>query len=144
MTNQELLSAEKYQSDKAINPCMSTQTQRQHFAVHMRAASPTKIPSMNTSVEELTGRSIKKDKVEEEIYFVNQGKKTPKSSESVSSKDVSSEEDNSSSSEKPVSFALVPKWDNDSDLSNFIMLRSKHMLTQRDEKNDTGSPEKGM
>ncbi|KAM8983784.1 protein shortage in chiasmata 1 ortholog isoform 3-T4 [Ara ararauna] len=142
MTNQELLSAGKHQSDKAINLCMSTQTQKQHFAVPMGAASPTKIPSLNTSVEELTGGSIKKDKVEEEIYFVTQEKKTPKSSESVSSKDVSSEEDNSSSSEKPASFSLVTKWDNDSDLSNFIMLRSKHLLTRREEKKDADSPEK--
>ncbi|XP_061224807.1 protein shortage in chiasmata 1 ortholog isoform X2 [Neopsephotus bourkii] len=142
MTSQELLSAEKHQSDKAINLCMSTQTQKQHFAVCMGAASPAKIPSMNTSVEELTGRSIKKNKVEEEIYIVNQEKKTPKSSESITSKDVSSEEDNSSSSEKPASFALVTKWDTDSDLSNFIMLRSKRMLTPREEKNDVDSPEK--
>ncbi|XP_033928987.1 protein shortage in chiasmata 1 ortholog [Melopsittacus undulatus] len=142
MTSQELLSAEKHQSDKTINLCMSTQTQKQHFAVHMGAASPAKIPSMNTSVEELTGRSIKRNKVEEEIYFVNQEKKTPKSSELVSRKDVPSEEDNSSSSEKPASFAAVTKWDDDSDLSNFIMLRSKRMLTQREEKNYVGSPEK--
>ncbi|XP_061311114.1 protein shortage in chiasmata 1 ortholog isoform X2 [Pezoporus flaviventris] len=142
VTSQELLSAEKHQSDKAINLCMSTQTQKQHFAVHMGAASPARIPSMNTSVEELPGRSIKKNKVEEEIYFVNQEKKTPKSSESVSSKDVSSKEGNSCSSEKPASFALVTKWDNDYDLSNFIMLRSKRMLTRREEKNYVGSPEK--
>ncbi|XP_032775584.1 protein shortage in chiasmata 1 ortholog isoform X2 [Strigops habroptila] len=142
MTNQELLSAEKHQSDKVINLCMSLQTQRQHFAMHMGAASPTKIPITNTSVEELTGGSIKKNKVEEEIYFLNQEKKTPKLSESVTSKDMSSEEDNLPSSEKPASFALVTKWDNDSDLSNFIMLRSKCALTQREEKNYVNSPEK--
>ncbi|KAM4638749.1 protein shortage in chiasmata 1 ortholog [Amazona ochrocephala] len=84
MTNQGLLSAGKHQSDKAINLCMSTQTQKQHFAV----------------------------------------------------------QDNLSRSEKPASFAVVTKWDNDSDLSNFIMLRSKRMLTRREEKNDADSPEK--
>ncbi|XP_010010543.1 PREDICTED: uncharacterized protein C9orf84 homolog, partial [Nestor notabilis] len=142
MTNQEVLSAENHQSDKVINLCMSPQTQRQHFAMHMGAVSPTKIPDTNTSVEELTGRSIKKSKIEEEIYFLNPEKKTPKSSESVSSEDVSSKEDSSSSSEKPASFALVRKWDNDSDLSNFIMLRSKCTLTQKEEKNYGDSPEK--
>ncbi|XP_009980615.1 PREDICTED: uncharacterized protein C9orf84 homolog, partial [Tauraco erythrolophus] len=143
VTNQELLSAERHQSDKVINLCMSPQTQRQCFAPHMGAASSTKIHSTNTSVEEITGGSMKKNKVEEAIYFFNQEYKTPKSSESVSCKDASSKQDNSSSSRKPASFPLATKWDNDdSDLSNFIMLRSKHTLTQREKKNDVNSTEK--
>ncbi|NXV94140.1 SHOC1 protein, partial [Calonectris borealis] len=138
----ELLSAERHQSDKVINLYTSPQTQRQYFALHMSAASSAKIHSINTS-EGLTGGSIKKNKVEEAIYFLNQEKKTPKSSESVNCKDVSSKQDNSSSSQKPESFALATKCDNDdSDLSNFIMLRSKHTLTQREEKNYVDSPEK--
>nr|XP_009490774.1 PREDICTED: uncharacterized protein C9orf84 homolog [Pelecanus crispus] len=143
MTNQDLLSAERDQSDKVINPCMSPQTQRQYFALHVNAASSAKIRSTNTSVEELTEGSIKKSKVEEAVYFLNQEKKLPKSSESVSCKDVSSKQDNSSSNQRPASFALDRKWNNDdSDLSNFIMLRSKDTLTQREEKDDVGSPEK--
>ncbi|NWW86472.1 SHOC1 protein, partial [Rhynochetos jubatus] len=134
------LESKRHQSDKVINLCVSPQTQRQYFALHMRAASSDKIHSTNTSVTELTGGSIKKNNVEEAIYFLNQEKKTPKSSESVSCKDVSSKQDNSSRSQKPASFAT--KWDDDSDLSNFIMLRSKHTLTQRGEKNDVDSPEK--
>ncbi|KAM6187508.1 protein shortage in chiasmata 1 ortholog [Sarcoramphus papa] len=143
VTNQELLSAERHQSDTVINLSMSPQTQRQYFALHMSAASSAKIHSTNTSAEELTGGSIKKNKVEEAIYFLNQEKKPPKLSECVSCKDVSSKQDNSSSNQKPASFALATKWDNDdSDLSNFIMLRSKHTVTQREEKNDVDSPEK--
>ncbi|KAM9262915.1 protein shortage in chiasmata 1 ortholog [Morus bassanus] len=143
MTNQELLSAERHQSDKVINLYMSPQTQRQYCALHMSAAPSAKIHSTNTSVEELTGGSIKKNKVEEEIYCLNQEKKTTKSSESVSYKDVSSKQNNSSSSQKSASFTRATKWDNDdSDLSNFIMLRSKHTLTQREEKNYVDSPEK--
>ncbi|XP_068280011.1 protein shortage in chiasmata 1 ortholog [Nyctibius grandis] len=143
VTNQEMLSAERHPSEKVINLYMSPQTQRQYFAPHMSAASSAKIHSINTSVEELTGGSIKKNKMEESIYFLNQEKKTPKSSESASCKDVSFKEDNSSSNQKPASFALATKWDNDdSDLSNFIMLRSKHILTQREEENDVDSPEK--
>ncbi|XP_054665903.1 protein shortage in chiasmata 1 ortholog [Grus americana] len=143
MTNQELLSAERHQPDKVINLYMSPQTQRQHFALHMSAASSDKINSSDTSVEELTGGSIKKNKVEEAIYFLNQENKTFKSSESVSCKDVSCKQDNSSNSQKPASFALATKWDNDdSDLNNFIMLRSKHTLTHREEKKCVDSPEK--
>lgn len=144
MTNQELLSAERHQSDKIINLYMSPQTQRPYFALHMSAASSAKIHSTNTCVEELSGGSTKKNKVEEAMYFLNQEKKTPKSSESVSCKGVSSKQDNSSNSQKPASSALATKWDDDSDLSNFIMLRSKHTLTQREEKNYVDSPEKGM
>lgn len=124
---------------------MSPQTQSQYFALHTSPASSAKIHNKNTSVEELTGGSIKKNKVEEAIYFLNQEEKTPKSSESISCKDVSSKQDNSSSGQKSASFALDTKWYNDdSDLSNFIMLRSKCTLIQREEKNYVGSPEKGM
>ncbi|XP_035746714.1 protein shortage in chiasmata 1 ortholog [Egretta garzetta] len=139
MTNQLLLSAERHRSDKAINLTMSPQSQ---FALNVSAISSAEIHSTNTSVEELTGGSIKKNKVGKAIYLLDQDNKTPKSSESVSCKDVSSKQDNSSSSEKPESFALATKWDDDSDLSNFIMLRSKHTLTQREEKNYVDSPAK--
>ncbi|XP_074669737.1 protein shortage in chiasmata 1 ortholog [Strix aluco] len=143
VTNQELLAAEKHQSNKVINLYMSPQIQKQYFALHVSAASSAKIHSTNTPVEELTEGSIKKNKVEEAIYFLNQGKKPPQSSESVSCKDVSSKGDDSSNSQKPASSALATNWDNDdSDLSNFIMLRSKYTLTQREENSGVDSPEK--
>ncbi|KAM6301641.1 protein shortage in chiasmata 1 ortholog [Podargus strigoides] len=138
VTNQELLSAESHQSEKVMSP----RTQRQYCAPHMSAASSTKIHSTNTSVEELTAGSIKMNEVEEAVYFLNQEEKAPRSSESVSCKDVSFKQDNSSSNQKPASFALATKWDDDSDLINFMMLRSKHTLTQREEKNSIDSPEK--
>ncbi|XP_010289046.1 PREDICTED: uncharacterized protein C9orf84 homolog, partial [Phaethon lepturus] len=143
VTNQELLSAERHQLDKVVNLNMSPHTQSQYFSPHESAASSTKVHSTNMSVKELSGESIKKSKVEETIYFLNQEKNTPKLSESVSCKDMSSKQDNSTSSQKPASFALATKWNNcDSDLSDFIMLRSKHTLTQREEKDDVVSPEK--
>ncbi|NXE11060.1 SHOC1 protein, partial [Lophotis ruficrista] len=133
----------KSQSEKVINPYLSPQSQRQYFAPPMSAASPAKIHNANTSMEELTGGRVKKNTKEEAIYFLSQEKKIPKSPASVSSKDVSSEQESSSSNQKPASFALATKWDNDdSDLSNFIMLRSKHTLTPREGKNDVDSPEK--
>ncbi|NWS73653.1 SHOC1 protein, partial [Crotophaga sulcirostris] len=134
----------KHQLEKVINLYTSPQTQRQGFALHMSAASSAKFHSTNTSVEDFTGGSIKKNKVEEAIYSLSQEKKTLKSSESVSCKDVSFKLDNSSSNEKPASFALATKCDDDSDLSNFIMLRSKHTLTEREEKYHVDSPKKGM
>ncbi|NXG58315.1 SHOC1 protein, partial [Hemiprocne comata] len=137
-----LLLNKKHQLEKVINVDVSPHTQRQHFALHMSAAPSAKIHSINRSVEELTGGSIKKNKVEEAIYFLNQEKKTPKSSESVSCEDVSFKQGDSSSYQKLASFALATKWYDDSDLSNFIMLRSKHTLTQRDREYDIDSPEK--
>ncbi|NXF06666.1 SHOC1 protein, partial [Smithornis capensis] len=140
---EKLLSAEKYQSDKVVNPDLSLQTQRQYLAVHMNAVSSAKNYSTNTSVEELTGGSIRKVKVEEGICFLNQEKKTPKLSESDSCKGVSSKVDNASSSKKPASLVLATKGDNDdSDLNNFIMMRSKHALSQREEKNCVDRSEK--
>ncbi|XP_037980419.1 protein shortage in chiasmata 1 ortholog [Motacilla alba alba] len=141
VTNQELLSAERHQSEKVVNPDLSLQIQRQNLA--MSAPSPAKIHSTNTSVAELTGGSISKIKTEEAICFLNQEEKTPKPSESDSCKDVSSKLDKSSCSGKPVSLALASKWANDdSDLNNFIMMRSKYTVTQREEKYFVDRPEK--
>ncbi|XP_017671970.1 PREDICTED: uncharacterized protein C9orf84 homolog isoform X8 [Lepidothrix coronata] len=142
--NQELLSAERHQMDKVVNPDLSLQTQRQYFALPMRAVSSAEIHSSDTSGGELTGGNNRKIEVEEEICFLNQEKKTPKPSESVSCKGVSSKVHSSSCIEKPASSALATKWDNDdSDLNNFIMMRSKHTLRQREEKNYVDRPEKG-
>ncbi|XP_053787498.1 protein shortage in chiasmata 1 ortholog [Vidua chalybeata] len=143
VTNQELLSAERHQSEKVVNPNLSLQIQRQNFA--MSAPSSAKIHSRNTSVEELTGGSISKIETEEAICFLNQEKKTPKPSESDSCKDVSSKLDNSSCSGKPASLTLASKWANDnSDLNNFIMMRSKYTVTQREEKYYVDRPEKDI
>ncbi|KAJ7414717.1 hypothetical protein BTVI_40391 [Pitangus sulphuratus] len=143
VTNQELLSAERHQLDKVVNPDLSLQTQRQYFGLPMSAASSPKICSTNTSGGELTGEINRRIKAEEAICFLNQEKKTPKPSESVSCKGVSSKVDSSCCGEKPGSLALAAKWDNDdSDLNNFIMMRSKHTLRQREEKNYVDRPEK--
>ncbi|XP_056369999.1 protein shortage in chiasmata 1 ortholog [Oenanthe melanoleuca] len=140
VTNQELLSAERHQSEKVVNPNLSLQIQRQYF--DMSAVSSAKTHSTNTSVEEPTGGSIRKVKTEEAIHFLNQEKKTPKPSVSDSCKGVSSKLDNSSYSGKPAS--LASKWANDdSDLNNFIMMRSRHTkVTQREEKCYVDRPEK--
>ncbi|NXM36361.1 SHOC1 protein, partial [Oxyruncus cristatus] len=138
---EKLLSAETHQPDKVVNPDLSLQTQRQYFALPMSAVSSARIHSTNTSEGELTGRIKRKIKVEEAICFLKQEKKTPKPSESVSSKGESSKVESSSCSEKPAS--LATKWDNDdSDLNNFIMMRSKHTLRQREEKNYVDRPAK--
>ncbi|NXH50167.1 SHOC1 protein, partial [Dicaeum eximium] len=138
---EKLFSAERHQSEKVVNPDLSLQIQRQCFAVS--AASSARMHSTNTSVEELTGGSISKIKTEEPTCFLHQEKKTPKPPESVSCKDVSSKLDNSSCSGKPVSLAIASKWANDdSDLNNFIMMRSKHTVTQREEKYYVDRPEK--
>ncbi|NXX85016.1 SHOC1 protein, partial [Urocolius indicus] len=135
----------KHQSDKVINIHVSPQTQRQYFPLNVSAETPAKTHSKNTSVGELTGGNIKKNKVEETNYFLNQEKKNPESLESFNCKEVSSIQDNSSSFQNFESFSLAKKWDNDdSDLSNFIMLRSKHTLTQNEEKKDVDSPEKAL
>ncbi|XP_062456220.1 protein shortage in chiasmata 1 ortholog [Rhea pennata] len=144
MANWELLSAGKHQLDKITKLCMSPETNRQHFSQHVSAASSVKMHSSSTSVEELTGDSIQITNVEEPIYFLNQEKKMPRSPESVGCKDASFKQDNSPRSQKPSAVALATTRDtDDSDLlSSFIMLRSKHMFTQMEKKNDINSPEK--
>ncbi|KAM4878557.1 protein shortage in chiasmata 1 ortholog [Sylvia borin] len=141
VTNQELLSAERHQPEKVVNPDLSLQIQRQYFAIS--TMSSAKIHITNTSVEGLSGRSLRKIKTEEANCFLNQGKKTSKRSESDSCKDVSSKLDKSSCSGKPASLAVASRWANDdSDLNNFIMMRSKHTVNQREEKNYVDRPEK--
>ncbi|NWV61050.1 SHOC1 protein, partial [Malurus elegans] len=138
---EKLLSAERYQSEKVINPDLSLQTQQQCSS--LSTVSSVKIHSTNTSVKELTGGNIHKIKTEEVICFLKQEKKPPRPSESDSCKDVSSKLDKSSCSEKPASLALASKWaSDDSDLNNFIMMRSKHTVTQREEKYFIDGPEK--
>ncbi|NWT58033.1 SHOC1 protein, partial [Erythrocercus mccallii] len=138
---EKLLSAERHQSEKVVNPDLSMQIQRQYLA--MSTESSAKIHNTNTSVEELSRGNIRKIKTEEAICFLNQEKKTPKPSESDSCKDVSSKLDNSSCSGKPASLAVASKWANDdSDLNNFIMMRSKRTVTQREEKYYIDRPEK--
>ncbi|XP_066037532.1 protein shortage in chiasmata 1 ortholog [Chamaea fasciata] len=141
VTNQELLSSERHQSEKVVNPDLSLQIQRQYFV--MSAVSSAKIHSTNIFVEELSGRSTRKIKTEEANCFLNQEKKTSKPSESDSCKDVSSKLDNSSCSGKPASLAVASKWAiDDSDLNNFIIMRSKHTVSQREGKNYVDRPEK--
>ncbi|NXQ29066.1 SHOC1 protein, partial [Alaudala cheleensis] len=136
---EKLLPAERNQPEKVVNPDLSLQIQRQCFAVS--TVSSAKIHSANTSVEGLTEGSIRKIRTEEAICFLNQEKKTPKPSESDRCKDVSSKLDHSSCSGRPAS--LASKWTNDdSDLNNFIMMRSKHTITQREEKYYVDRPEK--
>ncbi|NWS89455.1 SHOC1 protein, partial [Toxostoma redivivum] len=135
---EKLLSAERHQSERVVNPNLSLQIQRQYFDVS--AVSSAKIHSTNTSVEELTGGSIRKIKTEEAIDFLNQEKETPKPSESDSCNGVSSKLDNSSCSGKPAS--LASKWANDdSDLNNFIMMRFRRTVIQREEKYYIDRPE---
>lgn len=165
VTNQDMLYSESHQSDKVIDRNMSQQTQWQHFTLHTSTASSAKIHSADASVEQLTVGSIKKNETEEAIYLSNQENKPPKSPESVSCKDMSSKEDSckvatkegNSTCHKPASFELATKLNkddsdlsnfvmlrDDSDLSNFIMLRSTHKLTPRQEKKHVDCSEKGM
>ncbi|NXC89335.1 SHOC1 protein, partial [Cercotrichas coryphoeus] len=137
---EKLLSAERHQSEKVVNPNLSLQIQRQYF--DMSAVSSAKIHNTNTSVEEPTGGSIRKIKTEEAIHVLKLENETPKPSVSDSCKGVSFKLGNSSCSGKPAS--LASKWANDdSDLNSFIMMRSRHTkVTQREEKCYVDRPEK--
>ncbi|NXC45177.1 SHOC1 protein, partial [Penelope pileata] len=143
LENQELLSAERRQMDKVTNLCMSPQIKRQHSALPVNAVSSVQIDRTNISLKYVNGGSIQKSKIEEPIYFSNQENKTAKSLASIGCKDMSFKQDSSPEGQKLTSFTLDSKWGNDdSDLNNFIMLRCKHTITQREEKNDVDSPQK--
>ncbi|NWR74669.1 SHOC1 protein, partial [Centropus unirufus] len=134
---------EEHQSEGVIKPHASLQTQRPGSTPYVSAAIPAKTHSTNTPVEEFAGGTIERSKVEEAICFLSQEKKPLKSPGSVSCKGVSLKQDNSPQNQRPASFLPTPKWDNDdSDLTNFIMLRSKHTLTQREDKSCVDSPGK--
>ncbi|XP_031413235.1 protein shortage in chiasmata 1 ortholog isoform X2 [Meleagris gallopavo] len=143
MTDQELLSSERHQTDEVTDLCMSPQTKMQHFGLPINAASSLKIDKTNISLENVTGGNIQKRKIEEPVYSLNREEKTDISLVSVSCKDMPFKQHNSSEGQKLTSFTLDSKWDNDdSDLNNFIMLRCKHTITQRQEKNGVDHPGK--
>ncbi|XP_031464196.1 protein shortage in chiasmata 1 ortholog isoform X2 [Phasianus colchicus] len=143
LSDQELLSSERHQMDEVTDHGMSPQTKMQHFGLPISAASSLKIDKTNTSLENVTAGNIQKRKTEEPVYLLNQEEKTDPLLVSVSCKDMPFKHHNSSVGQKLTSFTLDSKWDNDdSGLNNFIMLRCKHTITQRQGKNDVDHPEK--
>ncbi|OXB77148.1 UNVERIFIED_CONTAM: hypothetical protein H355_014719, partial [Colinus virginianus] len=143
MSDQELLSTEIHQVDEINDLCTSPQTMMQPFGLPINAASSLKIDRTNTSLENVAGGSIQKSNIEKPIYFLSQEEKTDKSLASVICKDVPFKQHNTSEGPKPASFTLDSKWDSgDSDLNDFIMLRCKHTISQRQEKSGVDSPEK--
>ncbi|XP_065603145.1 protein shortage in chiasmata 1 ortholog [Cyrtonyx montezumae] len=141
VSDQELLFTERHQMDEINDLCTSPQTTMQHLDLPINAASSFKIDRTNTSLENV-GR-IQKSNIEKPIYFLSQEEKTDKSLASIICKDVPFKQHNTSEGPKPASFTLDSKWDSgDSDLNNFIMLRCKHTISQRQEKNGVDSPEK--
>ncbi|OXB60780.1 hypothetical protein ASZ78_016831 [Callipepla squamata] len=143
MSDQEPLSTEIRQVDEINDLCTSPQTMMQPFGLPMNAASSLKIDRTNSSLEYVAGGSILKSNIEKPIYFLSQEEKTDKSLASVICKDVPFKQHNTSEGPKPASFTLDSKWDSgDSDLNDFIMLRCKHTVSQRQEKNGVDSHEK--
>ncbi|XP_072216456.1 protein shortage in chiasmata 1 ortholog [Excalfactoria chinensis] len=143
VSDQELLSGERHQMDEVTDLCMSPQTKMQHFGLPINAASSLKVDRTNTSLDCAAGGNAQKSKIEETNYFLNHEEKANISLGSVSCRDVPFKQHSFSDSQKLASFTLDSKWDNDdSDLNNFIMLRCRHTITQRQEKNGVDSPGK--
>ncbi|XP_067409589.1 protein shortage in chiasmata 1 ortholog [Emydura macquarii macquarii] len=137
LINQGLLSASAHHWDKTTNSHFSPQKKSPFSPLHLRAATHVNIHDVDTSVERLTRQDKQQSQTEEPMHFLNQEKKNKGSSESFNCKEVSFEPNSSTKSQNTAPFEQSRKCVDDSDLlSNFIILRSKHVFIQNEGKND--------
>ncbi|XP_025064762.1 uncharacterized protein C9orf84 [Alligator sinensis] len=137
ISNQGLLSAGAHHKDKTTNLHFSPQKKNQCSPLHMKAAQCGVIHDASTPAEKLTREEIEQNKIEIPTHFLNQEKEDKNNLESLSCQEVFFEPNSSSRNERNTPAELTRKCDDGSDLlSNFIMLRSKHVLIPNEEKNN--------
>uniref|UniRef100_A0A7M4G105 Shortage in chiasmata 1 n=1 Tax=Crocodylus porosus TaxID=8502 RepID=A0A7M4G105_CROPO len=116
---------------------LTDSTKNQCSPLHMKAAQCGVIHDVSIPAEKLTREEIEQNKTERPTHFLNQEKEDKNNLESLSCKEVSFEPNSSSRNERNIPAELTRKCDDGSDLlSNFIMLRSKHVLIENEEKNN--------
>ncbi|KYO35152.1 hypothetical protein Y1Q_0001038 [Alligator mississippiensis] len=144
ISNQGLLSAGAHHKDKTTNLHFRPQKKNQCSPLHMKTAECGVIHDASTPAEKLTREEIEQNKIERPTHFLNQEKEDKNNLESLSCKEVSFEPNSSSRNERNTPAELTRKCDDGSDLlSNFIMLRSKHVLIQNEEKNNVAGQKEG-
>ncbi|XP_026502147.1 protein shortage in chiasmata 1 ortholog-like [Terrapene carolina triunguis] len=137
LTNQGLLSVSARHWDKTTNSHFSPEKKSPFSPLHLRAAPHVNIHDTNTSVEWLTRQEKQHSETEGPMHFLYQEKKNKDLSDSLNCKEVSFEPNSSTKSQKTPPFEQSRQCDDDSDLlSSFIMLRSKHVFIQNEEKNN--------
>ncbi|XP_019410273.1 PREDICTED: uncharacterized protein C9orf84 homolog [Crocodylus porosus] len=137
ISNQGLFSAGAHHKDKTTNLHFTPQKKNQCSPLHMKAAQCGVIHDVSIPAEKLTREEIEQNKTERPTHFLNQEKEDKNNLESLSCKEVSFEPNSSSRNERNIPAELTRKCDDGSDLlSNFIMLRSKHVLIENEEKNN--------
>ncbi|TFK10358.1 apoptosis-stimulating of p53 protein 2 [Platysternon megacephalum] len=136
LTNQGLLSVSAHHWDKTTNSHFSPEKKSPFSPLHLRAAPHVNIHDTNTSVEWLTRQEKQHSETEGPMHFLYQEKKNKDLSDSLNCKEVSFEQNSSTKSQKTPPFEQSRQCDDDSDLlSSFIMLRTKHVFIQNEEKN---------
>ncbi|XP_026502260.1 protein shortage in chiasmata 1 ortholog [Terrapene carolina triunguis] len=137
LTNQGLLSVSAHHWDKTTNSHFSPEKKSPFSPLHLRAAPHVNIHDTNTSVEWLTRQEKQHSETEGPMHFLYQEKKNKDLSDSLNCKEVSFEPNSSTKSQKTPPFEQSRQCGDDSDLlSSFIMLRSKHVFIQNEEKNN--------
>ncbi|CAM4680188.1 unnamed protein product [Lepidochelys kempii] len=135
LTNQGLLSVSAYHWDKTTNSHFSPEKKSPFPPLHLGAAPHVNICDANTSVEWLTRQENQHSETEGPMHFLYQEKKRKDLSDSLNCKEGSFEPNSSTKSQKTLPFKQSRQCDDDSDLLNsFIMLRSKHVFIQNEEK----------
>uniref|UniRef100_A0A8C3FRH0 Shortage in chiasmata 1 n=1 Tax=Chrysemys picta bellii TaxID=8478 RepID=A0A8C3FRH0_CHRPI len=137
LTNQGLLSVSARHWDKTTNSHFSPEKKSPFSPLCLRAAPHVNIHDTNTSGEWLTRQEKQHSETEGPMHFLYQEKKNKDLSDSLNCKEVSFEPNSSTKSQKTPPFEQSRQCDDDSDLlSSFIMLRSKHVFIQNEEKNN--------
>ncbi|XP_034630810.1 protein shortage in chiasmata 1 ortholog [Trachemys scripta elegans] len=137
LTNQGLLSVSARHWDKTTDSHFSPEKKSPFSPLCLRAAPHVNIHDTNTSGEWLTRQEKQHSETEGPMHFLYQEKKNKDLSDSLNCKEVSFEPNSSTKSQKTPSFEQSRQCDDDSDLlSSFIMLRSKHVFIQNEEKNN--------
>ncbi|XP_039399113.1 protein shortage in chiasmata 1 ortholog isoform X2 [Mauremys reevesii] len=137
LTNPGLLSVSAHHWDKTTNSHFSPEKKSPFSPLHLRAAPHVNIHDTNTSVEWLTRQEKQHSETEGPMHFLYHEKKNKDLYDSLNCKEVSFEPNSSTKSQKTPLFEQSGQCNDDSDLlSSFIMLRSKHVFIQNEEKNN--------
>ncbi|XP_074850135.1 protein shortage in chiasmata 1 ortholog [Carettochelys insculpta] len=136
LTNQGRRSVSAPHWDKITNSHFSPDMKHTFSPLHLKANPHVTVQDADTSVERLTRQD--KEQSETEEHFLCQEEKNKDLSDSFNCNEVSFDPNSSTESQATAVFRQSRQCD-DSDLSSFIMLRSKQAFFQHEEKNNVDS-----
>nr|XP_025035737.1 uncharacterized protein C9orf84 isoform X2 [Pelodiscus sinensis] len=136
LTNQGLLSVSAHHWDQITNSHFSPEKKTPFSPLRLKANPHINVCDSNESVEQLTRQDKQESETEGPMHFLYHEKKRKDLSDSLNCKEVFFNSNSSRKSQKTSPFEQSRQCHDDSDLSSFIMLRSKQVFIQNEEKNN--------